>query len=161
MMGPMQPTPDPAGDPTGARRPDDAAAEAVDHLQRAGRELIAAARSFLDAAEQLVEDRSRLGEAAATLAGLFEDLAGRRGAGSGGEADLESWERPVSVRVPGSPEQPPAGEPAGDAAGEPVAEPSGPADQPRPPGGPGRRSSAGGDADRGPGRPRVRRIPVD
>lgn len=50
--------------------------DGLDHLQRAAREMIAASRSLLDVAEDLVDDPRSLGR----LAGLFEtvgDLAGR------------------------------------------------------------------------------------
>ncbi len=36
--------------------PDDRASEAIAHLQAAAREMIAAARAFLDVAEEVVED---------------------------------------------------------------------------------------------------------
>ena len=48
--------------------------EGVEHIQRAARELIGAARSFLDAAEDVVEDRELLGEAADVLRGLVRDF---------------------------------------------------------------------------------------
>ena len=38
----------------------DPGAEGVEHLQRAAREMVAAARSFLDAIEKVVEDRDAL-----------------------------------------------------------------------------------------------------
>lgn len=63
--------------------------DGIDHLQRAAREVIAASRSLLDAAEDLIEDP----EAATRLAGLFEavtttaaDLVGRTGPGPGPRA---------------------------------------------------------------------------
>lgn len=48
----------------------DAGAEGVEHLQRAAREMVAAARSFLDAIEGVVEDRDALKEVSTTVAGL-------------------------------------------------------------------------------------------
>jgi hypothetical protein len=52
---------------------DDRAAEAMNHLQTAAREMIAAARAFLDVAEELVED-PKAGEA---LLGTLGDVARR------------------------------------------------------------------------------------
>ena len=60
--------------------PDDdtgAAADGADHLQRAAREVIGAARSFLDAVEELVEDRERLSGVAERIAGAVSDLVDR------------------------------------------------------------------------------------
>ncbi|UDY35942.1 hypothetical protein [Dermatobacter hominis] len=45
-------------------------AEGLDHLQRAAKEMVAAARSFLDAIEQVVEDREALKEVSTTVTGL-------------------------------------------------------------------------------------------
>ncbi len=53
---------------------DASAAAGVDHLQTAGREFLAAARSFLDAVESVVEDRSRLGELAESFTGFVGEL---------------------------------------------------------------------------------------
>jgi hypothetical protein len=53
-------------DPT----PTSPGAEGLDHLQRAAREMLAAARSFLDAIEQVVEDREALKEVSTTVTGL-------------------------------------------------------------------------------------------
>jgi hypothetical protein len=52
---------------------DDRASEAMAHLQTAAREMIAAARAFLDVAEELVED-PKSGEA---LLGTLGDVARR------------------------------------------------------------------------------------
>ena len=71
------------------------AAEGLDHLQRAAREMVAAARSFLDVVEELVEDRTALAEAAATVTGLAGAVtdAVRGGLGARGPADRpEPWE---------------------------------------------------------------------
>lgn len=58
-----------AGNPRpGSRR---GAADGVEHLQRAAREMIAAARSFLDAAERVVEDN----EALRDLSDTFGEVA--------------------------------------------------------------------------------------
>ncbi len=60
---------------------EDRAAEGVDHLQRAAREVVAAARSFLDVVEELVEDRAALEEVSAAVSGVAGVLgqAVRRG----------------------------------------------------------------------------------
>lgn len=74
---------------------DERAAEGLDHLQRAAREMVAAARSFLDVVEELVEDRTALAEAAATVTGLAGAVtdAVRGGLGGRGPADRpEPWE---------------------------------------------------------------------
>lgn len=55
---------------------DERAAEGVEHLQAAALELIAAARAFLDVAEDLVTDPERVSGAMASLATII-DLAGR------------------------------------------------------------------------------------
>lgn len=54
----------------GGQRTHDAAADGVEHLQRAAREMIAAARSFLDAVEQVVEDNEALRDASASVTDL-------------------------------------------------------------------------------------------
>lgn len=60
-----------------AEGPDDLARTGVDHLQAAARELIAAARSFLDAAEELVEDPAAVQHLVQTLGGLAQAAARR------------------------------------------------------------------------------------
>jgi hypothetical protein len=55
---------------------DERAAEGVEHLQAAALELIAAARAFLDVAEDVVTDPERVSGAVASLATII-DLAGR------------------------------------------------------------------------------------
>lgn len=52
---------------------DDRAAEGLDHLQRAGMELIAAARAFLDVAEELVADRDRVAEVVSMVGSVAGD----------------------------------------------------------------------------------------
>jgi len=52
-------------------------AEGVEHLQRAARELLRAARSFLDVVEDVVEDPDRLTGAAAGLVDLVSSGLGR------------------------------------------------------------------------------------
>jgi hypothetical protein len=55
---------------------DDRAAEGLEHLQAAALEMIAAARAFLDVAEDLVSDPDRVAGTLASLATLV-DLAAR------------------------------------------------------------------------------------
>lgn len=50
--------------------------EGLDHLQRAGRELLHAARSFLDAVEGVVEDRDRLAGLAEGVGGAVNEVLG-------------------------------------------------------------------------------------
>ena len=52
--------------------PDDRAREAIDHLQAAGLELIAAARAFLDVAEDLVRDPATAGTVVKTVSALAD-----------------------------------------------------------------------------------------
>lgn len=69
---------------------DDRTAEAVEHLQSAARELLLAARSFLDVVEEVVEDRDRLAGAASSVVTLLRD--GVTGAMPPG-ATLQPWEQ--------------------------------------------------------------------
>lgn len=69
---------------------DDRTAEAVEHLQTAARELLLAARSFLDVVEEVVEDRDRLAGAASSVVTLLRD--GVTGAMPQG-ATLQPWEQ--------------------------------------------------------------------
>ncbi len=90
-------------DDTGAEDPQHSGpelSEGVEHLQRAARELVAAARSFLDVVEQVVEDDERLSGAASSIAELvgrgFGSATGRDLAGGllGGLAGREpTWLR--------------------------------------------------------------------
>ena len=57
---------------------DPRAAQGVEHLQSAARELLKAARSFLDVVEEVVEDPERLTGAASGLADLVASSFGRR-----------------------------------------------------------------------------------
>lgn len=57
---------------------DPRAAQGVEHLQSAARELLKAARSFLDVVEEVVEDPERLTGAASGLADLVTSSFGRR-----------------------------------------------------------------------------------
>ncbi|MFN8039228.1 MAG: hypothetical protein U0Q07_08470 [Acidimicrobiales bacterium] len=70
----------------------DRAAEAVDHLQTAALEMIAAARAFLDVVEDVVADREKVAEVVATV-GTVADAAARaatRGAATRGAATAPS-----------------------------------------------------------------------
>lgn len=124
---------------------DERAAEGVEHLQAAARELLAAARSFLDVVEDVVEDRARFAEAATVVGEVVRDglgLAGRR---------TRSWPEPEPTEHRADPD-PDFGD--FDAADEPsdlVAEDAPPEAEPEP-------STGGSDP---PGSSRVRRIPVD
>jgi hypothetical protein len=69
---------------------DDRSAEAVEHLQAAARELLLAARSFLDVVEDVVEDRERLVGAASSVVDLLRD--GVTGAMSP-TSPLQPWEQ--------------------------------------------------------------------
>lgn len=58
---------------------DERAVEGLDHLQAAGRELIAAARAFLDVAEDVVSDRDAVAEVMSfvgTVASAATEAAG-------------------------------------------------------------------------------------
>lgn len=63
---------------------DERAAEGIDHLQRAAREMVAAARSFIDVVEELVEDKDALKDVAAGLSGAATAVgeAIRKGVGA-------------------------------------------------------------------------------
>jgi hypothetical protein len=82
---------------------DDRMAEGVEHLQTAALELIAAARAFLDVAEDLVTDPDRVSGTLATVATMV-DGAGRTsarrrtgpGAGEDQEAPLGDQAAPAS-----------------------------------------------------------------
>ena len=150
--------------------------EGLDHRQRAGRELLHAARSFLDAVEGVVEDRDRLAGLAEGVGGAVNEVLGvLRPLGE----RLTDPDRPrpweAAATRPGdagSWEPPRPADPAGRAATagpeEAVApvEPTDPPEATAPDGSAGPRGPADppGPADRaGPARPRarVRRIPVD
>ncbi len=65
----------------------DRAQDGVDHLQAAAREMIEAARAFLDVLEELVGDEERVAEAAQAV-GLIAKVA-TRVSGSGNERPRE------------------------------------------------------------------------
>ena len=50
----------------------DATDEGIEHLQTAAREMVSAARSFLDAIDEVIDDRERFGSIANVLADLVE-----------------------------------------------------------------------------------------
>ena len=60
---------------------DERAAEGLDHLQSAALELIQAARSFLDIAEDLVTDRDKVAEVVAAVSSVA-DVAARAARGA-------------------------------------------------------------------------------
>lgn len=60
-----------------AERPEELAREGLEHLQAAAREVIAATRSLLDAAEEVIEDPATVQQVVHSLAGLAQ-VAARR-----------------------------------------------------------------------------------
>ncbi len=75
----------------GPDRPD--GTDATAQVQRAAREVLGAARSFLDAVEELVEDRDRLHGAVESVTGVVSDLVARVSPGRPspwGDADDEA-----------------------------------------------------------------------
>ncbi len=55
-----------------SRSADSRSVEGVEHVQRAAREMIKAARSFLDLVEEVVDDPDRITEAAASVADMVK-----------------------------------------------------------------------------------------
>ena len=55
-----------------SRSTDSRSIEGVEHVQRAAREMIKAARSFLDLVEEVVDDPDRITEAAASVADMVK-----------------------------------------------------------------------------------------
>ena len=106
-------------------------AEGVEHLQAAARELLGAARAFLDVVEDVVDDPDRLSGAAATVSDLVRGLTGRgtqpweRAAWSPGEDDDRDttvsawWDEPYEDEVDDASAEP-----------RPATEEPAPADQP-------------------------------
>jgi len=127
-------------DPNGpADGPPPSGAAGVEHLQAAGREFLSAARSFLDAVEEVVEDRTRLGDLAESFTGFLGELA------DAARGDRTPWGRAVRVD-----DRAPAEEAVVGDDPEPSVDPG----EPDPPGG----------TEDGAARPRtgrVRRIPLD
>jgi hypothetical protein len=56
----------------GSAHDDERVADGIEHLQSAARELISAARSFLDVLDDVVDDRDKLGDLAATVSSVVE-----------------------------------------------------------------------------------------
>ena len=71
---------------------DEPARDGLEHLQNAAKEVIAAMRSFLDAAEGLVNDPTVVRDAVATL-GSIAGIVGRAARGPGGEDETSRIER--------------------------------------------------------------------
>ncbi|HSL60042.1 MAG TPA: hypothetical protein VK866_19505 [Acidimicrobiales bacterium] len=69
---------------------DDRTASGVAHLQAAARELIAAARTFLDVAEDLVDDPQAVSTVLDGLGGLGDVVRGRTGASTSSESPTTS-----------------------------------------------------------------------
>lgn len=88
----------------------------VEHLQTAARELVAAARSFLDVVEEVVEDPDRLSGAATSVVDLLREGLGAVARPS---SPLEPWER-AAWSAPEEPaaEQPLADDPTADGGHE-------------------------------------------
>ena len=97
----------PVDEPGESNGPASTAAAGAEHLQAAGREFLAAARSLLDAVEEVVEDRARLGELAESFTGFLGELA------ESARGDRTPWGRAVRVDDAG----PASGADAGPVAG--------------------------------------------
>jgi hypothetical protein len=69
---------------------DERAAEGLEHLQAAALELIAAARAFLDVAEDVVTDPEGVTATLASLAALV-DMVTRRGGRAAAAPDEDVW----------------------------------------------------------------------
>jgi hypothetical protein len=143
----------PVDEPGESNGPAATAAAGAEHLQAAGREFLAAARSLLDAVEEVVEDRARLGELAESFTGFLGELA------ETARGDRTPWGRAVRVE---DPVPPAAGPDSGPDAGPDSGSDSGPDS------GSDAGTEGGAPVDGGPppepGRPRsgrVRRIPLD
>ena len=83
---------------------DERAGEGVEHLQAAAHELIAAARAFLDVAEDLVRDPkvaeglvAGFGDLADTVRTAARDAAGRAASSSGSEGDDDGGVQHIPV----------------------------------------------------------------
>jgi hypothetical protein len=139
----------PVDEPGESNGPAATAAAGAEHLQAAGREFLAAARSLLDAVEEVVEDRARLGELAESFTGFLGELA------ETARGDRTAWGRAVRVEDPVPPDAgpdsgPDAGPDSGSDAGADAGTESGAPVDGGPPPEPGRPRSG-----------RVRRIPLD
>jgi hypothetical protein len=81
-----------------ADAPSDRAGDGLDHLQAAAVEMIAAARAFLDVAEELVTDRARVAgvvDAVASVADGFTRARDDAAGSPGGASDDEPPSGPV------------------------------------------------------------------
>ncbi|KAA0232524.1 MAG: hypothetical protein JJLCMIEE_01856 [Acidimicrobiales bacterium] len=77
-----------------SQQPDDRegrAAEGVEHLQTAAKELIEAARAFLDVIDDFVDDRERLSSAISSLGSAIESAAGKPSAPAGVDDRLANY----------------------------------------------------------------------
>lgn len=110
---------------------DSRATDGVEHLQAAARELLSAARAFLDVVEEVVEDSDRLNGAAATVTDFLRSGFARPGPQPWAEAawdgDETDWDEDATDRddldeVPG--DEVPGDEVTGDDGPD-----DGPADQ--------------------------------
>lgn len=117
-------------------------ADGVEHLQAAARELLLAARSFLNVVEEVVEDPERFTSAATGVVELLRD-------GLGGAirptSPLEPWERVAWQDPDLTPDADPAAESAAEADEVDAADPGAAETEPAP----------------APTRRRVKRIAVD
>jgi len=95
---------------SGGHDPEASAAAGVEHLQAAAGEMLAAARSFLNAVEDVVSDRDKLsaaaasvtdllGSAGASITHLADRVAGHSGAGQPDDAPASSHPRVRRVDV--------------------------------------------------------------
>ncbi len=62
---------------------DDRAAEGIDHLQAAAKEMISAARAFLDVVEELVEDKDAVASVVSAVGSVAHGAAEAVRAGTG------------------------------------------------------------------------------
>jgi len=82
-----------------AEREDDWAQKGTEHLQAAAREVIQATRTFLDAAEELVEDPKAVQGLMSTLASVAAAAAGRLRHDAPGGEDDDDGGRVQRIRV--------------------------------------------------------------
>ena len=80
---------------TDSRSADSRSVEGVEHVQRAAREMIKAARSFLDLVEEVVDDPDRITEAAASVADMVK---------GGFSKPEQPWERSAWSETESEPE---------------------------------------------------------
>jgi len=85
---------------------DERAAEGLEHLQAAARELIAAARAFLDVAEDVVADRDKIAEVVSAFGTIAEaagqatrDASRRRAGAPGTDEDEPPTDRVQRIKV--------------------------------------------------------------